>query len=434
LSGRRSFLRTAASACLGPLADPFRAAAGGRPPSILLILADDLGYEALGSNGGQSFRTPRLDGLAAAGMRFEHCYATPLCSPSRVQLMTGRYGFRNYRGWGILDPAERTFAHVLRDAGYATCVSGKWQLCRFDRPGEADQPSRAGFDASCLWTWTYRGTQPSRYWNPSIWQNGELLAGTEGKYGEDVHRDYLLDFIRRNRDRPFFAYYPMNLVHGPHDPTPDGLRRNPRARAKDRANYPDMVEYLDRTVGRILDELEGLGLRDDTLVLFTADNGTARGLTSRLDGRDVPGGKGTMADTGIHVPLLAAWPGRIPAGSVCRELVDFSDFLPTLAEAAGASLPRGVAIDGRSFLPLALGRRGHPRDWVYIHWHDGDEEGRLGSLHRAIRSRRWKLHGNGRLFDLEADPLERRPYARGTETAEAASAREALERALTRLR
>ena len=154
---RRTWLSSCASATAGAIAgSPFPSLLSSdndsRRPNVLLILADDLGYEAPGYNGGTSFRTPHLDRLAETGMRFERCYCTPLCSPSRVELMTGRYGFRNYRGWGILDPAERTFGHLLRDAGYATCVSGKWQLCRFDQPGQADHPKRAGFEESCVWT------------------------------------------------------------------------------------------------------------------------------------------------------------------------------------------------------------------------------------------------------------------------------------------
>ncbi|NWG12935.1 MAG: sulfatase-like hydrolase/transferase [Acidobacteria bacterium] len=297
---------------------------------------------------------------------------------------------------------------------------------RFDQPGQADHPGRAGFDEFCVWTWTYRQRQPSRYWDPAIWQNGSLLEGTQGRYGEDIHCDYVLDFIRKNRHRPFFAYYPMNLVHGPHDPTPDGRARNPGARLNDRSNYPDMVEYMDKCVGRVVEELDRLGLRENTLLPFTADNGTAAGLTSQWNGREIPGGKGTMADPGIHVPLIASWRGRMPAGRVCRELVDFSDFFPTLAEAAGTSLPQGIAIDGRSFLPIAQGRRGNPREWVYIHWHDGNEQGELRTLHRALRTKRWNLHDDDRLFDMRADPMEQKPWLPGKEPDEASAARKSL--------
>ena len=205
------------------LAFPWHARAAETPaerPNVLLIMADDLGYEGLGANGGTSYRTPHLDALAGTGMRFEHCYSMPVCSPSRVKLMTGRYNFRNYLGWGILDPKERTFGHVLREAGYATCVSGKWQLCQFDRPENADHPRRSGFDEHCVWVWHFRKGKPSRYWDPYIWQAGRLRDDLNGKYGPDVHCEFVIDFIERNKSRPFFAYYSTNLVHAPFVPTP----------------------------------------------------------------------------------------------------------------------------------------------------------------------------------------------------------------------
>ena len=222
---RRRFLQAAAGATLaGLLGRRARAADAAGKPNIVLIMADDLGYECLGANGGTTYRTPNLDRLAAEGTRFTHAYCAPLCSPTRVLLMTGRYGFRNYRGWGILDPAEKTFGHLLREAGYATCVSGKWQLCRFDKPENADHPKRAGFDEHCVWTWQYAKGKPSRYWDPMIWQNGKLLEGAKGKYGPDIHCDFVCDFLERNKSRPFFAYYPTNLVHAPFVPTPDTKR------------------------------------------------------------------------------------------------------------------------------------------------------------------------------------------------------------------
>ena len=433
---RRDFLRTtgaAAAAMLTPGAARLRAAEGGRP-NLVLIMADDLGYETLGCDGGTTYRTPNLDKLAAGGMRFEHAYCAPLCSPTRVLLMTGRYGFRNYKGWAVLDPKERTFGHVLREAGYATCVSGKWQLCKFDDPANADHPRRAGFDESCVWTWHYRKEKPSRYWDPMIWQNGKLLEGTAGKFGPDIHCDFVIDFLRRHKNGPFFAYYPLNLVHAPFVETPDsragagGKARPAKGKAKggNQDHYAAMVAYMDKCVGRVLAELDRLGLREKTLVLFTGDNGTPKGIQSKMGQTVIPGGKGAMTDAGTHVPLVASWPGQVPAGKATDALVDFSDVLPTFAEAARAKLPDGVKIDGRSFLPILLGRKDAVREWAYIHHGDAS----VGPGLRAIRTQRWKLYADGRLFDIQADPFEKAPLDPKSEPSEARAIRKRLASAL----
>ncbi len=433
---RRDFLKTAAGATLvGLLGRSARAADAAKKPNILLIMADDLGYEVIGANGGTSYATPNLDRLAAEGTRFTHAYCTPRCSPTRILLMTGRYGFRNYKGWGILDPAEKTFGHVLRDAGYATCVSGKWQLCEFDKPENADHPRRAGFQEHCVWTWHYKKGSPSRYWDPLIWQNGKLLEGTEGKYGPDIHCDYVCDFIERNKSRPFFAYYSTNLVHAPFVPTPDSWRESgPKSQGKKdkgggQANYTAMVAYLDKCVGRVVTTLDRLGLRENTLILFTADNGTPRGIQSKMGEMTIPGGKGQMTDLGTHVPLIANWDGTTPAGRVLDDLIDFSDVLPTLGEMAGAALPQDRTIDGRSFLPQLRGEKGNPREWAYIHHGTATAGGNM----RALRTQRWKLYGDGRLFDMNADLFEKTPVAEGAGGEEAAQARKRLAAVLASL-
>ena len=446
--GRTHTLRqllTAAGLAAAWLAFPWHARTAEAPaesPNILLIMADDLGYECLGANGGSSYRTPHLDALATGGMRFEHCYSMPVCSPSRIKLMTGRYNFRNYLGWGILDPKERTFGHVLREAGYATCVSGKWQLCQFDRPENADHPRRAGFDEHCVWTWHFRNGKPSRYWDPYIWQAGRLRDDLNGKYGPDVHCDFVIDFIERNKSRPLFAYYSTNLVHAPFLPTADskssvgGKRargsKGKKAGQKNQENYGDMVAYMDKCVGRVVHTLDRLGLREKTLILFTGDNGTPRGITSKMGSVTVPGGKGSTRDNGIHVPLLANWKGTVPAGRTCSDPVDFADFLPTLAEAAGASLPEGVKIDGRSFYPQLRGRPGNPRGWVFLS--SAGKKAAKSSPEGLVRDRRWKLYHDGRLFDVQADPFEQKPIRPGEGTQEAKAARKRLQAVLDSIR
>ncbi|MEN8185297.1 MAG: sulfatase-like hydrolase/transferase, partial [Myxococcota bacterium] len=399
---RRDFLRAIAALALASRtgrAGAAPASGRGSRPNVLLILADDLGQECLSAYGGSSYETPHLDRLAAGGMVFRHGFSTPLCGPSRIELLTGRY-IRGYREWGELDPGhEVTFGQLLRDAGYATAVAGKWQLCRFDLPENADHPQRCGFQESSLWTWILNGETPSKYWSPSVWRNGSLAPDLEGAYGPDVFCDFLIDFIRRSRREPFLAFYPMVLPHGPFTPTPhSGLPARLLGVAPQRVRnqasslyFPDHLRYLDHLVGRLLATLEESGLLENTLVLFTSDNGTDRRVQSRVDDREVRGGKGRLSEPGTLVPLFASWPGQIQPGTVCTDLVDLSDFLPTLAAVARAEIPDDLKLDGRSFLPQLLGRPGDPRDWVYLsNWVYPN-----GPFQVAARGRRFKLHGDG---------------------------------------
>ena len=375
-------------------------------PNILLIMADDMGYECVTANGGESYSTPNLDRLARGGMRFEHCYSQPICTPSRVQLMTGIYNQRNYIRFGLLDPTVTTFGHLAKRAGYATCIGGKWQL-----ESGLKGPNHFGFDEYCLWQVTRR---PSRYPNPGLAVNSTLRDYDSGEYGPDLVVDYLCDFLERKKDEPFFLYYPMILPHWPFEPTPDSADWNPKAKGvlngQGRKKYfVDMVAYTDKMVGRLVAKLEELGLRENTLVLFTGDNGTAVGVESILNGKVVIGAKGQPIDTGNHVPFIANWPGTIPAGKVNRDLVDFSDFMPTICDTIGASVPSKLKIDGRSFLPQLHGKTGSPREWTYC-WYSRNG-GMKGDEY--ARTQRYKLHRDGRFIDVANDPLEVKPIDTG---------------------
>ncbi len=401
-----------------------------RSPNILLIMADDLGYEGLSCNGSTTYSTPILDELARTGVRFTHCYSTPLCTPSRVQLLTGKYNFRNYREFGMLPPGETTMAHRLQEAGYATCVAGKWQLVGHyagsNYKGVGTFPDAAGFDEHCLWQVDRLG---SRYWNPVIQQNGVLREGLEDRYGPDVVCDFIIDFIQRHRFASFFVYYPMILTHAPFVATPLSAP-NPEVRdAGDRAHFREMVTYVDRLIGRIVRSLDELGLRDDTLILFTCDNGSPRGIASRMGDRVILGGKGSTTDAGTHVPLIANWRGHSAAGSTCDDLIDFTDFLPTLLDAAGASLPESM--DGRSFLSPVLGNPGRGRDWIFCHY---DPRWGEWTRKRFVRDKRWKLYGDGTFFDLETDLLELQPLPIEAMNQEAEDARLRLQGVLDAMR
>jgi arylsulfatase A len=383
-------------------------------PNIVLIMADDMGYECVAANGGESYATPNLDRLASSGMRFEHCHSQPLCTPSRVQIMTGRYNNRNYVRFGLLDPKERTFANVLRDHGYKTCVVGKWQL-----KGGFDAPGHFGFDEYCLWQLTRR---PNRYPNPGLEINGQERDYRDGQYGPDLVSDYGCEFIERNAEGPFLLYYPMILPHWPFEPTPDSEDWDPTARRNDKSekganttsqrHFADMVAYTDKMVGKIVDKLDSLGIREDTLVIFTGDNGTMDTIVSQLNGKSIRGGKRWTLDTGTHVPMITSWPGKIPTGKVNRDLIDFSDYFPTLMDVAGVAISQPSELDGRSFLPQLLGQPGNPRQWIYVWYYrngdvDGDYKDKQAGEYALTRTH--KLYLDGRFYDIAQDPQEKRP-------------------------
>lgn len=399
-------------------------AAEVRRPNIVLIMADDFGYECVGANGGTSYATPNLDRLAAGGWRCEHCYAQPLCTPTRVQLMTGRYNVRNYVRFGYLAPEETTFANRLKEAGYKTGIVGKWQLGHgFEGPG------RFGFDEYCLWQLTRR---PPRYANPGLEIDGRQRDFRDGEYGPDVVCQYALDFMQRHKDEPFLLYYPMILTHDPYQPTPDSPDWDPQAMGeqvhRDNRHFGEMVAYADKLVGRLVARLEELGLRERTLVLFLGDNGTGRGTRSRMGDLVVRGGKGQLTEAGTRVPLIASWPGTIPAGRVSRDLVDTSDFLPTLCAAAGVTLPNQPTLDGRSFLPQLRGEPGHPREWVYC-WY-APNQNRIDVPRQFARTRHYKLTGDGTLSRLDPSHYTEEPLDADHLDAEAQSARQKLQAVL----
>ncbi len=396
------------------LAAPSAGLAESDKPNIVFILADDVGCEPLGCYGGTSYPTPNVDRLAAGGMKFRHCYSMPVCHPTRTTFMTGQYPMHtgNPR-WGSFPKAleKHTVAHCMKQAGYATAVAGKWQLALLGK--DLQQPHRMGFDEYCVFGWH----EGARYHDPLIWQNGRKREGTEGQYGPDVYVDFLTDFFERHRDGPFFAFYSMALCH---DVTDDLKAPVPYSPGKHRYdNYAEMIAAMDRCVGRVVDALDRLQLREKTLILFTGDNGTAKGsiiraersgdrwkyvrepVHSEIDGKQVPGGKGNLTNDGTNVPLICSWAGRIKAGQVADDLVDFSDFYATFAEFARSPSATVPTIDGQSFASCLSGDGPATRKWAFSqgrgkHW---------------VRTRRWKLYNDGRLFDVEANPAEKKNLA-----------------------
>lgn len=355
------------------------------PPNIVIIMADDLGANELGCYGNQVHQTPHLDTLAAEGMRFLTCWATPLCSPTRAEILTGRYGFRT--GWvGLLDsrwnpsdhldPDEFTFADALKPLGYQSILVGKWHLGGYPRNPEMILDS--GFDEYCIWAGQglprgadHRGRQ--RFWNPALLQNGVHLPTTLRDYAPDIVRNVMIDFMRRNADHPFVAYYPMILPHAPYFKVPD-----PSDQLSLRAgSLKTYVEYMDHQVGEIVAAIDELGLRDRTYIMFLGDNGTANR------------GKGQMTERGVRVPLIVRGPEVKFPGTVNHGVVDLSDILPTVAELAGAKLPDELEIDGKSFAPLLRGETESVRDWVFSYLQD----------QQMLRDERWLLEGDNRFYD-----------------------------------
>ena len=365
-------------------------------PNVIVIMADDIGAEGLACYGSTIYTTPHLDRMAAEGLRFENAYATPLCTPTRVMIMSGLYpprtGFRALigKGEGVRMPTRiRTFGHDFRAAGYATAVTGKWQLGKFDE--FPDQPIEHGFDEYCMWTWVYGDQKSSRYYKPQIYHNSKVINGGERDFGPDYFHDFALDFIDRKKNEPFFLYYPMALVHSPfvHPPKLEKLARTNFRDDLDKQTiaFGHMITYMDHVVGSLLNRLKKYGLDKNTLVLFTGDNGTHKNITSQLPGLKLKGGKGTMTEAGSRVPLLAWWPGTIRPG-VRDEFFCLVDVLPTVTSLAGIRLNRKV--DGLNLAHHLTGGPGKNREHVLINYGRG----------YFVRDKRFRLNQDGKLYDI----------------------------------
>ena len=382
------------------------AAKAANKPNILMILCDDVGFECFSAYGSKEYSTPRLDALAEGGIRFENCHSTPLCTPSRVNLMSGKSNVYNYFDFGVYPKGEPTFGNYFKKHGYATAVAGKWQL-QYSNNGIT--PEEAGFGTYCLWN--IPGTSRERYWNPSLLQDGKLLDLPKDTYGPDITTNFLIDFIKRNQENPFLAYFPMILPHNPFPVTPDS--KNPNSK-NSKSNFIDMVQYIDKNVGRLEDTLKELGLRENTLILFTGDNGTNASLTSELNGKQIQGGKGYTHDYGTHVPLIASWPGKLKGGQVIDDLVCFSDFFPTMVEAAGLPPKEIKDGDGWSFWQQCLGKPGKQREWIYCYYFPRPSAKKYDNKYshyevRFARDKRYKLYDDGKLYDTIEDVLEKKP-------------------------
>lgn len=413
-----------------------------RPPNIVLIVADDLGYAELGSYGQKKIRTPHLDRMAAEGLRFTNFYAgSPVCAPSRYVLMTGRHGGHAYirdnievqpEGQSPIPDATVTIAEVLRARGYRTGAFGKWGLGFVGSEGD---PNRQGFDQFFGYNCQ---RQAHNFYPTHLWRNDQkvmLEGNTRGLTGRQYSHDLIeaeaLRFIRDNQPRPFFLYVPFTIPHlalqvpddsldeylGKWDDPPYDGKNGYLPHPHPRAAYAAMVTRMDRSVGRILTTIKDLGLDRETIVLFTSDNGPTY---DRLGGSDSAffesagifrGLKGSVYEGGIRVPLIVRWPGRIAPGRTTSLPAAFYDLLPTLADLAGGEDANPG--DGRTLLPTLTGRGRQPRH-EYLFW---DFNGYGGQ--QAVRMGNWKgvrqgiLSGRTRieLYDLARDPGEKTDLA-----------------------
>ncbi|MEN9633915.1 MAG: Arylsulfatase precursor [Verrucomicrobiota bacterium] len=371
-------------------------------PNIIFILVDDLGPDWVGSYGSEHL-TPHVDRLAASGVRFETAWTSPICTPTRVMMLTGKYPGRTgwtehydvprWGGAGLIPEKFPTWPQQLRRAGYTTAIAGKWQIN--DLRAEPDILARHGFERHCVWPGVEEGNPPSahRYWDAYLQTDGKRGTHT-GHYGPDVTQRFALDFIRENRAWRFLLYYPMISVHAPNEPTPLNRANPPHGEA---ALYAGSVTYMDRQVGELLDELDRLGLAKNTLVIFAGDNGSSTGGTHA--GRAVAAGKGRTIERGVHVPLIVRAPG-VSGGWATPALTDFSDLYPTLLDFAGINRLSGESVDGRSWAPLLKKDPAYlPRSWIYAQ----------RDRSRTVRDHRFKLDTEGGFFEIAIDPDQKTP-------------------------
>ena len=384
-------------------------------PNIIYILADDLGIGDVSCYGSDNNKTPIIDKLAKEGIRFTHGYTAPLCGPSRAMILTGRYAFRtgavNQDMVGQIKPEnEVLIPSILKPEGYSTSMVGKWSQFGLT-------PKDFGFDDYI----TFQGS--GAYWatekkkSENYIENGVNKKLDSLTYMPDLMHKHLVDFITTNKDKPFFLYYSMVHVHSLIQRTPDSKPGSDL--------YSDNTAYMDKLVGKLLSTLDDLKLRENTLIVFMGDNGTASIYSERgsIGGKALSGKKGSMLECGSLVPTIANWPGVIEGGKVNDLLIDSSDILPTFADLAGAKLPTNKVIDGHSFLPQLMGKKGNPREWIFIE---------LGNKW-YVREAKWKLNREGELFDMSNTPFEEKLVTDIATNNEAASAKKRLQKALEEL-
>ena len=389
--------------CIGQLC-----ASDTRQPNILLLFADDLGYEKLGCYGGKDVATPHLDALAHQSLTFTRAYTSAVCTPSRMSLLTGRYAV-NHGATEVLPvhqgtkramdfAAQTTLPQLLRRAGYTTSVTGKWQLATLEHhPQHIDS---AGFDSWCVWQIWRDGAKTTRYWDPCFNHDGEIRSDIADRYGPDVLADYVIDQMRsaKKSGQPFYIHHNMLLPHWPILATP-----NEKA-SGEQPTLDRNIIYLDQLVGRILAAVDKLQLADDTWVLFVGDNGTDSKSPRQTEFGKVTGGKAILGDAGMHVPMIIRPPSKIHsrhASHQIDDLVDIVDLLPTLCQLADAEIKpaESAPLDGISFASRLNAETDTPPRSFVTGAYGGDD---------CVFDGAWRLHRkNGVLYDCRHLPVEK---------------------------
>lgn len=400
-------------------------------PNIIFIMVDDLGKEWVSHYGAENITTPNIDALAASGMTFHNVYSMPQCTPTRVTLLTGQYPFRHgwvnhwdVPRWGggahFDEEMNPSIGREMQKAGYTTCIAGKWQIDDFRV--EPDALSKNGFDEYCMWTGYETGIEASinRYQDPYIFTK-QGSHTYEGEFGPDVFKNFIIDFIANNKNKPMFIYYPMVLTHTPFVNTPlDSATDN-------LGKHKAMVKYTDKITGEIIQALDDAGIRENTLVIWTTDNGTTGAITGKINGRMVKGGKAKTIESGINAPFIASWPSIIKPNQMSEALIDFTDFYPTFLDLAGVDLQKQPSennktfkIDGQSFKNALLeGKEASGREWIlgmgggnHAALTKNGVENQYIFRDRVLRNKKYKLYINSEreaesFFDLQLDPEEK---------------------------
>jgi len=400
------------------------------PPNILIILVDDLGKEWISCYGAEDIETPYIDQLANSGVKFSNVYGMPQCTPTRVTILTGQYPFRHgwvnhwdVPRWGggahFDESMNPSLAIEMKKAGYKTCIAGKWQIDDFRV--EPDALTRNGFDDYCMWTGYETGNPDrsgNRYHDPYIFtKNGSETY--EGKYGPDVFKNFIINFIHTYKDQPMFIYYPMVLTHTP-------FENPPLDSAKDNlGKHKAMVKYTDRITGDLLNALDEAGIRDNTLIIWTTDNGTTGQIVGTLSGRKIKGGKSKTKESGVCLPFIVSWPAILDSNVSSDALIDFSDIFPTCLDIAGIKVGRewkqndnAYTMDGYSFKDALLHNEDSKREWILsmgggnnARLTENGVENQYVFRDRVLRNKRYKLYINSKreaagFYDLMEDQDE----------------------------
>jgi arylsulfatase A-like enzyme len=399
-------------------------------PNIMIILVDDLGKEWISCYGAEDITTPHIDQLAKSGTKFNNVYGMPQCTPTRVTILTGQYPFRHgwvnhwdVPRWGggahFDESMNPSLAIEMRKAGYKTCIAGKWQIDDFRV--EPDALTKNGFDEYCMWTGYETGNpDPSgnRYHDPYLFTN-KGSKSYQGAYGPDIFKDFIINFIHTNKESPMFIFYPMVLTHTPFENPPQD------SAADNLGKHKAMVKYTDRITGELVHALDEAGIRDNTLIIWTTDNGTTGQIVGTLSGRKVQGGKSKTKESGVCLPFIVSWPAILDSNASSDALIDFSDIFPTCLDIACINVGRewkqnnnSYTMDGYSFKDVLLHNEDAKREWILsmgggnnARLTENGVENQYVFRDRVLRNKRYKLHINSKreaagFYDLMEDPDE----------------------------